>query len=138
MPTDYSLEVRQSIVAHLAGYAPLTSLVSAARIYGEEPPTDPVWPFIRYGLDLNGPFEATGWDGSKHDVTIHAFARGPYADAGQKIAKQVVEAMKTWSGPSGTGIVTAEWQDTIPLRDSPPEEKSRYHFVIRFAVAVAG
>lgn len=138
MPTDYGTDVRRSIVTHLQGFAPLTSRVAAASIFGEWAGSDPEWPFIRYGLQENLPFEATGWDGSEHEVTIHAFANGdPGTSSIGAIAAQVVEAMKTWEAPIGLGIVTAEWAGTNVLRDSPAPEESKYHAVIRFAVAVA-
>lgn len=137
MPTDYSLEVRKSIVVHLKAFGPLVALVAAASIHGEEAPADPDWPFIRYGLSDDAAFEALGWDGSEHAVTIHAFSNGPYTDAVKRITKQVIEAMKTWQAPTGTGIVAAEWEGTTMLRDSGPNEASKYHAVIRFAVAVA-
>jgi hypothetical protein len=136
MPTDYSLEVRRSIVTHLKAFAPLTGLVSVASIYPEETPAEPRWPFIRYGVPLVGQFEATGWDGSEQEVTLHAFANGPGMDLASRIAKQVTEAMKSWTPPAGTGIAAAEWVDTQFLRDGPPEEASKYHAVIRFNVAV--
>lgn len=139
MATDYSLEVRRSVVAHLKSFGPLTALVSAARIYGEKQPVDAAWPFVRYGLSEAAPFDATGWDGSEHDVAIHAFANGPYTDAIEGISKQIIEAMKVWPGVPGTGIVSAEWigPKTI-VRDSPPEQEAKYHSIIRFAIAVAG
>lgn len=137
MPTDYSLEVRRSIVTHLKGFGALTAKVSAARIYPEEAPANPQFPFIRYGLPLVDPFEATGWDGSEQEVTIHAFANGPGTDAAYGIATQVIEAMKVWPGVPGTGIVAGEWLGTVMLRE-PAEEQSKYHAAIRFAVAVAG
>lgn len=136
MPTDYSLEVRRSVVACLQGYAPLTGLVSANRIFGEYA-KNPTWPFIRYGLPITEGFEATGWDGSEHDVTIHVFFNGPTTDQVDGAAKQVVEAMKGWQSPVGTGIVTAEWAGTQVLRDSPEDQAAKYHAVIRFAIAVA-
>lgn len=135
MPTDLSLDVRRSIVAHLKNYAPLTMIVSAARIYGEEAPANTEWPFIRYGLPLVGQFEATGWDGSEQEVTIHAFANGPGTDSISRAAKQVVEAMKGWT-PAGLGVAAGEWLGTTLLRDSPEAEASKYHAVIRFNVAV--
>ena len=138
MPNDYSLEVRRSIIAHLQGFGALTSLVAAASIHGEEVPANPDWPFMRYGLSDDDAFEATGWDGSEHAVTLHAFSNGPYTDAVKRIAKQVVKAMETWSAPAGTGIVAAEWRGTTTIRDSGPTEQSKYHSIIRFEIAVAG
>lgn len=135
MPTDLSLDVRRSIVAHLKSYAPLTGIVSAARIYGEESPANTEWPFIRYGLPIVDEFEATGWDGSEQEVTIHAFVNGPATDNVSRAARQVVEAMKSWA-PVGLGVAAGEWLGTTILRDSPEAEGSKYHAVIRFNVAV--
>lgn len=138
MPIDYGLQVRQSIVTHLQGFAPLTALVAAASIYGEYAGATPAWPFIRYGLPDDGPFEATGWDGSEHAVAIHAFANGdPGGNSIRNISKQVVAALATWQGPTGLGIVQGEWDRTIVLRDSPAQEENKYHAVITFNVAVA-
>lgn len=52
MPIDYSLEVRKAVVKHLINDEDVTALVSRERIYGEESPAKPVWPFIRMGFVL--------------------------------------------------------------------------------------
>lgn len=134
MPTDYSLEVRKQVVAHLKGYAPLTDLVSAARIYGEQPPADPDWPFIRYGLGIAGPYEATGpLEGSTHRVTLHAFSHGPYTDAIHAIARQVVAAMYTFQPVQS--LLDMQWAGTQILRDT--DEANAYHAVIEFDLVVS-
>ena len=138
MATDLSLDVRRAIISHLRGYAPLVALVSAQRIYGEQPPADPDWPFIRYGYALIEPYDAQGYEGSAQAITIHAFANGPYTDAVQRIAAQVVEAMKSWEPPTGTGIVACEWTGTNVLIDDPSASASKYHAAINFSVTVAG
>lgn len=134
MPTDYSLEVRKQVVAHLKGYAPLTDLVSAGRIYGEQPPADPDWPFIRYGLGIAGPYEATGpLEGSTHRVTLHAFSHGPYTDAIHAIARQVVAAMYTFQPVQS--LLDMQWAGTQILRDT--DEANAYHAVIEFDLVVS-
>lgn len=131
MGTDYTLQVRQSVVAHLRSYAPLTALIAQARIYGEQTPADVQWPFIRYG-STTLPFEATCWSGSQQNVDIHVFANGPFTDAVLRASAQVVEAMKTWSMP---GIVDAEWLGNIgPLTDDAGPDK--YHVVVQFRLTV--
>ena len=134
MPTDRSLDVRRAVVAHLRGYAPLVALVSAGRIYGEQPPADPDWPFIRYGYAIVEPYDAQGYDGSAQAITIHVFANGPYTDNIHRIAGQVTEAMKSWEPPADTGTVACEWTGTNILTEDP----GKFHAVINFNVTVAG
>lgn len=138
MPTDNTLAVRQAVVAHLKAAPSLTALISASRIYGEQPPADPDWPFIRYGLAVTLPYEAQGWSGSEHAIDIHAFANGPYTDAVLAIAKQVQRAMDTLAAPGDTGIVALEWTGMNVVRDSPPTQAAKYHAIINFTVTVAG
>lgn len=138
MPTDLSLEVRRAVVSHLKGWPALTALVSASRIYGEQPDADPTWPFIRYGYAIVAPYEAQGWDGSEQAVTIHAFANGPYTDAVHRIAKAIVEAMTALDAPANTGIVACEWTGTVVITDGPDPSSNKYHAIINFDVTVAG
>ena len=134
MPQDYSLEVRKQIVAHLIATPALTALVSAARIYGEQPPADPDWPFIRYGLGIAGPYEATGpLEGSTHRVTLHAFSHGPYTDAIHAIARQVVAAMYAFQPVQS--LLDMQWAGTQILRDT--DEANAYHAVIEFDLVVS-
>lgn len=133
MSTDNTLRVRQSIVAYLRSYAPLTALVTSSRIYGEEPPANVTWPFIRYS-STTLPYDATCWSGSTHLVSIHVFCNGPFTDAVLRAAAQVVEAMKAYE-PDGT--IEVEWAGNIgPLRDSPETEASKYHVVVQFNVTL--
>ena len=135
MPRDYSLELRQRTVATLKAYAPLTALVSAGSIYGEQPPAAPAWPFIRYGLAIAGAWEATGQlDGSTHRVTLHAFSHGPYTDAVQRIAAEVVAAMDTLT-MADESVIDLQWVGTQVLRDT--DEADAYHAVIEFDVTVS-
>lgn len=136
--TDYTLQVRKAVVSHLKGFAPLTALVAASRIYGEQPEVNPVWPFIRYDSTTLA-YEATCWSGSQHLVNVHVFANGPYTDAVLNAAAQVVQAMATWTPPMGTGVVDCEWVGNIgPLRDSPESESAKYHVAVQFNLTVAG
>jgi hypothetical protein len=71
--------VRQAIVGHLENDDLVTALVEADRIYGEQVPAKPQWPFIQYGADVDAPLRATCLDGQVIDVAVHSFARGPGA-----------------------------------------------------------
>lgn len=128
MSTDLTLNVRRAVVAHLHSYAPLTALVSAARIYGEQPPANPQWPFITYS-STTLPYEAVCGSGSQITVSVHVFCNGPYTDAVLQASAQVVEAMRTLD------TYECEWIGNIgPLRDSPPDEQAKYHVVVQFRV----
>lgn len=135
MPTDYSLTLRKRVVATLSGYEPLTALVSATSIYGEQPKATPRWPFIRYGLGIAAPWEATGQlDGSTHRVTLHAFSHGPFTDAIHGISAQVVDAMGTLT-LADESLIDMQWIGTQILRDT--DEADAYHAVIEFDVTVS-
>ena len=139
MPTDYTLEIRKQTVACLRAYVPLVALVAASRIYGEETPVDPVWPFIRYGLPDSEPFDATGWSGSGGLVRLHAFQNGPYTDRILTIRKHIVDAMmNTLIPPGGTGVTQLEFVRAQLVTDTPAAELSKYHDIIDFDIAVAG
>lgn len=129
MPRDLSLELRRAIVAHLRGYAPLTALVPAARIFGEFATSDD-YPFIRMGYAIVTGYEASCWDGSESDFTIHAFAQGPGTEAVHTIARRVVAAMEAFA-PATVGMPEYSWEDTQILPDVVPEI---LHGVMRFRV----
>lgn len=132
--TDYSLEVRKQIVAHLKGFGPLTALVSASSIDGEQPAAKAPWPRVQYGLVITGPYEATGpLSGSTHRVTLHAFAHGPYTTDILRIAKQVVAGMKALT--LFESLIDNQWVGTQILRDT--DEADAYHAVIEFDLTVS-
>lgn len=134
MSSDQTLRLRRAVVSHLKGYAPLTALIAAGSVYGEQPPADPAWPFIRY-QSTTAPYEASCWSGSTHIVQVHVFCNGPYTDAVLNAHAQVIEAMKTFAPD---GVVESEWVNSVgPLRDSPPPEAAKYHMVAEFSVTLA-
>jgi len=134
MPQDYSLELRKQVVAHLRAWPTLTALVSASRIYGEQPPADPTWPFIRYGLAVSGPYEATGpLEGSTHRVTLHAFVHGPYTDDCHRVATEIVAAMQGLTLMQS--LIDMQWVGTQVFRDT--DEADGYHAAVDFDVVVS-
>lgn len=128
-PIDHALLVRQGVVAHLKAYAPLTGLVSAARICGEEPPAKIDWPFIRYGFPITTPYVATRMQGSAHRVTLHAFAHGPFTDSVLKIAAAIVKGMQSLTLET-LDLVDLQWVGTNVIRDT--DEANGYHAVCDF------
>lgn len=130
-PIDHSLAVREAVVAHLKANAALILLVSANSIHGEQPPAGEKlkWPFIRYGLPISGPWAATGWRGSTHRVTLHAFSHGPFTDAINKISAAVVNAMQGLVLPT-LDLVDLQWVGTQVVRDT--DEANAYHAICEF------
>lgn len=92
MAVDLTLPLRQAVVTHLRGLQPVSDIVSD-RVYGEKPPTDPEFPFTRYGYDTMAPFSAQCVDGGQVDVTIHTFAKGASTDALKPLNAAVVNGL---------------------------------------------
>lgn len=133
MANDFSLELRRQVVTWLKGYAPLTALVSADHIHGEQPKAEPVWPFIRVGLPESEPYEAQGLDGSSHRFTLHTFSKGPFTDSILLINKQVLNAMDALE--LDQYVVEREHRGTNTIRDT--DEAGAYHSIIRFDITIA-
>lgn len=132
MPVDLTLEMRKAVIAHLRADSRITDLVPAARVFAEQPPAMPDWPFIRYGLPLTGAYEATGWDGSEATIAISVFAKGPGMDSASKISKRLVESMADFQ-PATFSLADNEWERTQILRDEP--DSDGYHAIAEFRVA---
>lgn len=131
-PVDLTLSVRQGIVAGLKAWSPLTTLVSVASIYGEQPPAIPSWPFIRYGFPIGQGYEAQCWSGVASRITVHAFARGPFTDSVYAISRQIVAAVMAPGLvlPDDVSIVDLDWVQTTTLRDT--DEADAYHAAVEF------
>lgn len=136
MPTDLFLPLRRQVVSHLKGYAPLTALVSASRIYGERPKdAEPEWPFIRLGLAETEGWDASGLSGSSHPFVIHAFAHGTggkFTDDIQNISREIVAAMNALE--TDEYLVECEFRSATTL---PEQDEGKFHAVVRFDITIA-
>lgn len=94
---DIGKALQIAVVSHLETFSELTAIVPVSRMYGMQPPANPVYPFIRYGFPIVGGFEATCWEGSTTRITLHAFAEtttgGPGEFIVSDIASLIVKAM---------------------------------------------
>ncbi len=137
MAKDHSLLLRKGIVNHLKANATLVALVPSARIYGEQPPAEPAWPFIRYGLPSVTPDRFDCYEGGTHAVTIHAFANGPYTDSILTIRAAIIAALDDASiaitGDAGVTLIRHDLSNLI--RDT--EEAGAYHDIHQFTVSVS-
>lgn len=126
---DFSLLVRQGVVAHLKASQIVTDRVAAAHIWGEQPKGEPVWPFIRLGFQTPTPWMATGLSGMGSSFSIDAFSKGPFTDAIYEIAAAVVEAMRDFKIAT-LDLRDLQWTGTNYLRDT--DEAGAYHAVIGY------
>lgn len=126
---DHWLTVRKAWVAHLITLQPIAGLVPTAKIWGENPPAEIAWPFIRIGMEITTPFLATGWSGSSHRLTTHAFDKSGDTNNISRIAAAIVEAGHTFSIAT-LDLVDWQWVNTNVIRDT--DEKSAWHAIIDF------
>lgn len=92
--------VRRAVLARMKGGAMLTSLVPAARIYGQTVPAAPAWPFIKTGVPQSLPIRATCLVGAVVTMPIDAFAKQRMSGA------QVAETAEDHAGRIGEAIET--------------------------------
>lgn len=93
MARDLSLALRKAILAALEESAAVTAIVPPDRLHAVEPPADPAWPFVRYGLAASAPFRASGLDGVRVALSLHGFARGPQEDAVAELGAALATAL---------------------------------------------
>lgn len=77
---DHSLILRKGIVAHQKAYAPLTALIPAASMYGEQPKAVPSWPWSRVGFIPMIPVRLDGYVGGSYAITLHTFSKANGTD----------------------------------------------------------
>ncbi|WP_266030421.1 DUF3168 domain-containing protein [Brucella intermedia] len=135
MAIDISKALQFAVVSRLEAFAPLTAIVPVERLYGMQPPANPVYPFIRYGFPITGGFEATCWDGSTVRVTLHAFAETTLSNAGEvvvsDIASLIVQAMTDFNTDT-INVIDCEFLQTRILQDG--NEADRFHAIVEFSI----
>lgn len=134
---DLSLPLKIAVVEHIRGDAGVLELVPEESIFGMTVPSSPSWPFIRLGVLMAVPYEATCWPGTEARITWHAFAEttSEYAgeDQAMRIAAAISNAMGTFK-PAGLGIVSRRHVQTYTIRDEP--EADRWHSIMDYQLAV--
>jgi len=93
LSVDLSLSLRQGVVSYLRAHAGVGLLVPSEQIYGERPPSDHSWPYVRYGWDTVVPFSAQCVDGGEITFSIHTFAQGSSSDVIKVINAAIVAAL---------------------------------------------
>ncbi len=83
------LAVRRALIPLLANSPAVTALCPTSRIWPEETPVAPDWPFIRIGEPEATSFAPSETRGARVAGTVHCFAKGPGADAAVRLAAAV-------------------------------------------------
>lgn len=112
------LELQKAIVAALKADGAVTALVGT-RVY-DEPPQDPTYPLIEFGLRAGDPWATQGSDGWETVQTLNAWSRKP----GAVEALQIADAVKAVLHRQDLTLDTQQFvmgdlafQNTIPQAD---------------------
>lgn len=128
---NHALELRRAVVQALRAAPAVTSRVRPQDIYGEEVPSDPAWPFIRYGFPDQMLYESSCRSGEEQEFSVDVFAEGPGMDAVTEIASAVRDVLDNADLSLATlRLQSLDYRNTLVLRDSP--ESTNYHAVVRF------
>lgn len=137
MPADHSLALRRAVVAHLAADAGIGSIVGA-RVYGEAVPDPVVWPFVRVGLMLPVPFEATCLDGMEATFAVSGFAKGPDAQNAYGLGALIQLALDGADlalSLDAAHAVSIDWTTSQTVRDTG--EADAYQAIVQFNAVTA-
>lgn len=94
--------VRRDVLDLLKHSSAVTDLVPAASIFGQVPPDEPDWPFIKTGAPQTLPLKAACVDGAEINLSVHAFSRGR-----RDVSDALVETAEDHAGRIGAAIETA-------------------------------
>lgn len=116
-------------MAFLRADGPLTALQPYTRIYGQEQPPNPEYPFTRFGAPGAIPLEYSCVNGSTITADIHVFSENE--DECNVIAAEIVTALDNASlDLGGDGTARARWTGGLTMRDA--EDEDLWHAVRTF------
>lgn len=131
MAKDHSLPLRRALVTALRADAPIMAVVDD-RAYGEKTPSQPTWPFVKAGVIIAAPFDATCLSGMEATFNIYAFAIGKDGGAAYNLGLLVQQALDgaklTLEGNAHT--VSLDWQGSELFSD--PHEADGYFSAVGF------
>jgi hypothetical protein len=137
MARDSTLSVRRAILTRLKADSATTTLVPADRIYPQQPPALPDFPFIRYGSPTAVPIRGACMDGAEVTVALHGFSKGRRSgdtltvtaedDAGQ-IGAAMAAALDGQIVDVDEGRLRLRWTGSQLLPD--PDEAGVCHVVV--------
>lgn len=136
MARDSSLYVRRAVITALKRDAGVAAIVGE-KIHAVAE-SNPDWPFVRYGAATTLPYRATGMDGNRIALTMHAFAKDSDEvdgyDQVQQLAAAIANALERQTlplaAPYPTSLHAMTWTATQVIEDS--EEASAFHGIVNF------
>jgi hypothetical protein len=115
---------------------PAVAAIVGDKVFDYVPDTDAM-PYIRYGVTLEGPFEATGVIGSDNEITIHGYCRSYNSVEARQLKKAIHDALADQLLPLASGyMIEMNFIDGQILQDDDGEQGSS-HILSRFQ-AVTG
>lgn len=129
MAVDLSFAVREAGVVFLRASGPVTALIPASSIYGQDVPPNRPYPHIQFGAPGAVPLEYSCVNGSTVTMDVHVFAENE-AEC-NAIAAEIVEQMdgRTLNLEAGRETVV-RWTGGQTMRD--PEDEQLWHAVRTF------
>jgi hypothetical protein len=140
MARDASRWVRMAVINRLKSIA---SPIPTDRIYPQQIPTSPVWPYGFVGVPITTPDTAGCLDGSIVRFAVHGYARTVSGgDPGETAANKIGEAFSaalggatlTLAAPYASDCDLA-WISNTTVRD--PSEASAFHVICQFEARVS-
>lgn len=132
MAKDSALYIRRALVEALNGLA-------GGRVYGPNPPANPVWPFIRVGNADTTPLQTQCLDGNTFDVTVHTFAKGgdesECAELNRAVARILDKRGRVLAAPYPAKISRIRWVRSQIIRDTA--EATAWHGLVTFNGSVS-
>lgn len=134
MPTlSATSDIRGEIIYALKHEASVTALVPAARIFPQQVPSSPEWPYIHLGAPIATPVRADCLDGRAVRVAIHAYALGEH------MADDIADAIAAFLDGSNLSIGINEadinWISNTTIRD--PYEAGAFHSICQVEIQFA-
>lgn len=140
MAKDASRYVRMAVIQRLKQAA---SPIPAERIYPQQIPSSPTWPYGFVGVPITTPDQASCLDGSTVRFAVHGYARTVSGgDPGETTANKIGEAFsETLDGASFAlsspypADCDVRWISNTTVRD--PSEASAFHVICQFEARVS-
>jgi hypothetical protein len=101
------LPMRRGVITYLRTLPQVTNIVGQ-RIYGEAPPQDAVFPYVRYGVSYETSYDAECISGTTVRATIHAFSKQLSTDEVLSLTAALTNSLDESSLPLGAPLFTLD------------------------------
>lgn len=142
MAIDSIQGARRAALIRMKATPALTSLVPAARIYGQSAGANPTWPFIKWGAATSLPRRSSCLDAATITGSVHAFAGPRLSSSGAKletgedhasrIGLAIAKALDGFYGDVPGGVARFQWTRTQLLVDG--DEADAFHAIVNFTI----